>query len=95
MANFDLFLSLGGTFNVNYSKTMGRVVLAIQKTSCVRRCCLDEKDVCMGCFRSLNEILHWHEFSKEEIEAALGRTEERRQEYFRLFPSAKLTSNSY
>ena len=27
---------------------------------CVRNCCLDEKKVCMGCGRSLPEILEWH-----------------------------------
>ncbi|MDP3978452.1 MAG: DUF1289 domain-containing protein [Pseudomonas sp.] len=26
---------------------------------CVRRCCLDERDVCLGCGRSLNEIRDW------------------------------------
>jgi predicted Fe-S protein YdhL (DUF1289 family) len=27
---------------------------------CIRNCCLDEKKVCMGCGRSLPEILEWH-----------------------------------
>ena len=27
---------------------------------CVRNCCLDDKKVCMGCGRSLPEILEWH-----------------------------------
>jgi predicted Fe-S protein YdhL (DUF1289 family) len=27
---------------------------------CVRNCCLDERHVCMGCGRSLQEILDWH-----------------------------------
>ncbi|QJR79782.1 DUF1289 domain-containing protein [Alteromonas pelagimontana] len=26
---------------------------------CVRRCCLNQQDVCMGCFRTLEEILIW------------------------------------
>ncbi|NIA02902.1 MAG: DUF1289 domain-containing protein [Planctomycetia bacterium] len=26
---------------------------------CVDRCCLNDNDVCMGCFRSLQEILNW------------------------------------
>ncbi len=30
------------------------------KSLCVRNCCLDEKKVCMGCGRSLPEILEWH-----------------------------------
>lgn len=27
---------------------------------CVRNCCLDEDKICMGCGRSLAEILEWH-----------------------------------
>lgn len=27
---------------------------------CVRNCCLDDKKICMGCGRSLAEILEWH-----------------------------------
>jgi len=26
---------------------------------CVRNCCLDDADVCLGCFRSLKEIMEW------------------------------------
>ena len=28
---------------------------------CVRRCCLTDDDICLGCFRSLEEILRWSE----------------------------------
>jgi uncharacterized protein len=27
---------------------------------CVRNCCLDDDDVCLGCGRRLDEILAWH-----------------------------------
>ena len=30
------------------------------KSPCIRQCCLDEMDICLGCFRSLNEIIDWH-----------------------------------
>ncbi len=26
---------------------------------CVDNCCLNDDDICMGCFRSLQEILDW------------------------------------
>nr|WP_256573208.1 MULTISPECIES: DUF1289 domain-containing protein [unclassified Pseudomonas] len=26
---------------------------------CVRQCCLNERDMCLGCGRLLNEILEW------------------------------------
>jgi predicted Fe-S protein YdhL (DUF1289 family) len=29
------------------------------ESPCVRNCCLDEKDICLGCFRSLAEITQW------------------------------------
>lgn len=27
---------------------------------CVRNCCLDDQDICVGCGRSLGEILEWY-----------------------------------
>lgn len=29
------------------------------ESPCVRNCCLDDNDICMGCFRSLSEIVSW------------------------------------
>lgn len=26
---------------------------------CVRNCCLNEQDICLGCFRHLDEIIQW------------------------------------
>ncbi|ELB2122224.1 DUF1289 domain-containing protein [Vibrio parahaemolyticus] len=26
---------------------------------CIRNCCLDDNDICLGCFRTLDEMLHW------------------------------------
>jgi predicted Fe-S protein YdhL (DUF1289 family) len=28
---------------------------------CVRNCCLDEENVCMGCYRTMSEICAWHD----------------------------------
>ncbi|WP_199610931.1 DUF1289 domain-containing protein [Flocculibacter collagenilyticus] len=30
---------------------------------CVRNCCLDQNDVCLGCFRHLEEIIAWHDMN--------------------------------
>lgn len=27
---------------------------------CVRNCCLDQQDACLGCGRLLDEIIEWH-----------------------------------
>jgi hypothetical protein len=45
----------------------------------VRNCCLDDKDICMGCKRSLREILDWHSASADEKRAILARCEARRR----------------
>ncbi|WP_111976903.1 DUF1289 domain-containing protein [Algibacillus agarilyticus] len=36
------------------------------KSPCVRNCCLDESDICIGCGRSLYEITHWTQFSAQQ-----------------------------
>jgi uncharacterized protein len=47
---------------------------------CVRNCCLDEKDVCMGCGRSLDEIKDWSEAGDEQRKLILERAAARRAE---------------
>ena len=50
---------------------------------CVRNCCLDEDNVCMGCGRSLEEIIAWSGASDADKRAILdrsrARTEQRRK----------------
>ncbi len=38
---------------------------------CVRNCCLDQQDMCVGCFRVLDEIVGWGAASKERKEQIL------------------------
>jgi predicted Fe-S protein YdhL (DUF1289 family) len=47
---------------------------------CVRNCCLDDGDICMGCFRSLTEICSWTASSPAEKTAILQRCAERREQ---------------
>jgi len=49
---------------------------------CVRNCCLDDDDVCMGCGRTLAEIIAWStspEHDQQEI-LRLSRERLRRRE---------------
>jgi len=46
---------------------------------CVRNCCLNEEDVCLGCFRSIDEILQWKDA-----------TEQRKQEIINLANARKI-----
>lgn len=47
---------------------------------CVRNCCLDDRDICMGCGRSLDEIRAWSEASDAGRLAILERASARRAE---------------
>ncbi|EJI86398.1 MULTISPECIES: DUF1289 domain-containing protein [Alishewanella] len=33
------------------------------KSPCIRNCCLDQQDCCLGCGRLLSEITEWHQAS--------------------------------
>ncbi|HLW74476.1 MAG TPA: DUF1289 domain-containing protein [Gammaproteobacteria bacterium] len=47
---------------------------------CVRNCCLDEQEVCMGCGRTLAEIRDWGGADDAERRRILERAAERRRE---------------
>lgn len=50
---------------------------------CVDNCCLDENDICLGCERTLDEILAWRQLSDFEktkiIDDCKIRQEQRKQ----------------
>ena len=39
---------------------------------CVRNCCLEENDVCIGCGRHIDEILVWQQSAGEEKEKIIA-----------------------
>ena len=51
----------------------------IAQSPCVRNCCLDDCDICLGCFRSLNEIMSWSEADDRERRVILQNAQQRRQ----------------
>jgi len=51
----------------------------VPSSPCVRNCCLDEQDVCLGCFRHLDEIIGWQGCSNAEKKAIQRKSEKRRQ----------------
>ena len=51
------------------------------ESPCVRKCCLDEKDICLGCFRSLTEITQWTLVDEEVRQEFLNNSVERRLQY--------------
>lgn len=48
------------------------------QSPCVRNCCLNEADICVGCFRSLKEISLWSTVSDTTKMDILERVTERR-----------------
>ena len=46
---------------------------------CVNNCCLNEEDICLGCFRSLDEMLAWGAASNAQRQAILDMTLHRKK----------------
>ncbi|MBD9358857.1 DUF1289 domain-containing protein [Methylomonas albis] len=45
---------------------------------CVRNCCLNDDDICLGCYRSLDEIRMWSTADTQTRELFLQQAAERR-----------------
>ncbi|MCO6413993.1 MAG: DUF1289 domain-containing protein [Thiogranum sp.] len=45
---------------------------------CIRNCCLDDDDVCLGCFRTLQEIINWGSADSGQRRRILDNAEQRR-----------------
>lgn len=52
------------------------------KSPCVRNCCLDDEDVCMGCGRTLDEIRSWSTLDDSARREALALAEARRRQRY-------------
>ena len=50
------------------------------QSPCIRNCCLDKNDVCLGCYRSLDDILQWSLVDDEGKKCILLSAEKRRTE---------------
>lgn len=48
------------------------------RSPCVRNCCLDDQDICVGCFRSLDEIMQWSQAAPEEKRKIIDSADHRR-----------------
>lgn len=47
------------------------------RSPCVSICALDEEDVCVGCYRSGEEITRWSQMAPEEKRLVMQRVRER------------------
>ncbi len=46
---------------------------------CVRNCCLNTDDVCLGCFRTVSEIVAWGQADSNKRKSILRIAEQRKQ----------------
>lgn len=51
-------------------------------TPCVGVCTLDAQGLCMGCFRTTNEIMSWLTYSEGERLSIMAQLEQRKDAYF-------------
>ena len=51
---------------------------ATVRSPCIAVCALDEDDVCLGCFRTADEITDWFMASDDEKRVIVTRSQERR-----------------
>lgn len=51
------------------------------KSPCIRNCCLNENDVCLGCFRHVDEIIEWGSAEKKRRESILENARKRSADY--------------
>jgi len=50
------------------------------ESPCVRNCCLDDRDICLGCFRSLQEIRDWSLATDEYRQSILLLADKRKKD---------------
>ncbi|MDA8622070.1 DUF1289 domain-containing protein [Psychrosphaera sp.] len=50
------------------------------QSPCIKNCCLDSEDVCIGCYRDIKEIMAWSKMSNSEKKMTLKRCSTRVKE---------------
>jgi len=54
-------------------------VTQVVKSPCVNICCLDDEDICLGCYRSCEEICKWGAMSIEQRKDTMKKVATREQ----------------
>lgn len=52
----------------------------VAQSPCVRNCCLSDDDICLGCFRSIDEIMQWSGADNCERHVILNNVRQRKAE---------------
>jgi len=56
------------------------------KNPCIHVCTKDEKGICLGCYRSLEEIRAWYKYSDKQKLHVIEIAHKRRAEYDKELP---------
>ncbi|MCD8523908.1 MAG: DUF1289 domain-containing protein [Saccharospirillaceae bacterium] len=56
------------------------------RSPCVNICALDDNDLCVGCYRSGEEISRWGRYSDDERRAVLQKVAERERDAMNYTP---------
>ena len=59
----------------------------LAQSPCIRNCCLDDDDTCLGCFRSLEEIKEWSLVDDHRRQTILGNAQQRKAAHQKLHES--------
>jgi len=51
---------------------------SVVQSPCIRNCCLNDDDICLGCFRTLEDIKNWGAASSAERLEILKNAQQRR-----------------
>lgn len=54
---------------------------------CVRNCCLNKNDICLGCFRHVDEIIEWGAACEERRLSIIEVSKLRRAEHALKYPA--------
>jgi predicted Fe-S protein YdhL (DUF1289 family) len=60
----------------------------IVQSPCVRNCCLDDGDTCLGCFRSLEEIKEWGVVDSHRRREILQNARRRQEAHEKLYETS-------
>ncbi len=47
---------------------------------CIRKCCLNDEDICLGCFRTFEDMKVWRSLTREEKVTVLHLAKKRESE---------------
>ncbi|NQY48693.1 MAG: DUF1289 domain-containing protein [Colwellia sp.] len=53
--------------------------ISLINSPCVRNCCLDGDDICLGCFRHIDEIVAWRSYSEQDKQQIVTLCQQRRE----------------